>query len=659
MRCTICSGAMSKVHTTSAVELDRCDGCGAVWFDRGELFLFWRDRAGLQASIERARGAQVASTRRSPRSGGATLLCTLVEGGEAYLEPEGGGLLVPRETLRSLAERRELDLRFIEENQDRRVVPIPKLPNLALRSFGTLVGLFGLLSLLLIAVSLDGGLAPSSALLIVAAMVTFQFLVSPIVTDWFLRWASSLRFVELAELPPHLQAFVTTVCDKYKMGVPRFGLITDQSPNAFTYGHTRHNARLVLTEGLFELLTPEELEAVVGHELGHVHHWDMAIMTFAQLVPMVAYWLYRAAVSRTTKNSKDSVGPAVAAGAYLIYIVSEYVVLWLSRTREFYADRFSGEATRCPAALARALTKIAYGLAGRNAAADGQRPVALGSALGIFDAKGAQALALASCQGAQPAGATAGAGYTLDTSTLKGAMKWDLWNPWARWFELNSTHPLTARRLLMLSGQSEEYQQEPFVRFDLPQPESLWDEFLVDLLVMALPMLTILGTIGLAGIHPSLLGPGIVAVALAMALKLWLTYPTGTFPEMSVQTLLSEIKVSGIRPVPCRVEGTIRGKGVPGLIWSDDFVMQDDTGIVLIDHRQPLALWEALWGWLRGDRLVGNKVLVEGWYRRSPLPFVEIKCFTVDGVRRNSYLRHFRWATALVVLAVGLCFTLG
>ena len=122
---------------------------------------------------------------------------------------------------------------------------------------------------------------------------------------------------------------------------------------------------------------------------------------------------------------------------------------------------------------------------------------------------------------------------------------------------------------------------------------------------------------------------------------------------MSVATLLRQVKVSGIRPVPCRLEGTVRGKGVPGLIWSDDFVMQDDTGILFLDHRQPLGIWEMIWGWLCGDKLIGQHVVVQGWYRRAPVPYVEIDRFTVDGVERRSWLRLFRWVWAGAVTLVG------
>ncbi|MDD9933962.1 MAG: hypothetical protein OXT09_10175 [Myxococcales bacterium] len=85
--------------------------------------------------------------------------------------------------------------------------------------------------------------------------------------------------------------------------------------------------------------------------------------------------------------------------------------------------------------------------------------------------------------------------------------------------------------------------------------------------------------------------------------------------------------------------------------------MQDDTGLMFLDHRQPLGIWEAVWGWFRGDKLIGGHEVVEGWYRRSPMPYVEIAHFTADGTKRTSWLRHFRWATAIAVAALGVWLT--
>ena len=120
---------------------------------------------------------------------------------------------------------------------------------------------------------------------------------------------------------------------------------------------------------------------------------------------------------------------------------------------------------------------------------------------------------------------------------------------------------------------------------------------------------------------------------------------------LSVTGLLHKVKVSNVRPVPARLRGTIIGKGVPGLIWSEDFVMRDATGILFLDYRQPLRIWEWLFGLFRAGDFTGKAVEVVGWFRRAPVPYLELKSITVDGVTRNSYARHGLCSGRLLVLA--------
>lgn len=672
MNCPECQTTPMKPRmSTVGVELDTCGECGSLWFDRGEIFFFYdANIPALDQAIHAARREGQPGELTSPASDGEPMVrLGLPSPSEVHLDRKSGGVWVPGKAAQAPA----LSVSWSAATS---AEPMRfKLPSLLARTLFTLTGLYAVLTLVLIAASLAGGLPAWTALIIAVVFAGLQYLVSPFLMDFFQRFAYSTRWVEFGTLPEHLRRSVETICGENQMKIPRFGIIPDMSPNAFTYGHTPNNARVIVTQGLFELLEPKELEAVVAHEIGHARNWDMALMTLAQLVPMVLYFVYRTLINVDSRDGRvKGATMTVAIGAFLLYIVSEYIVLWFSRTREYHADRFGGGAVGSPAALGRALVKIAYGLAGRGQSSGKSSAGSIG-AMGIFDSGAAQTLALTSHgdkplpevkdtdeaeDGKQPK--LDPSRYTIDPESLKGAMKWDLWNPWAMYHELNSTHPLVAKRLLHLSELSRAMGEEPVVVFDLPQPESYWDEFLVDVTVKLLPTALFVGGLIAAAVsgHPAAFGAGLVAVGMAMMMKLLFKYPGGSYPEMSVATLLRQVKVSSVRPVPCTLEGTVRGKGVPGLIWSDDFVMQDDTGILFLDHRQPLALWETIWGWLRGDKLVGGHVVVNGWYRRSPVPYLEINEFTVDGVRRRSWLRHFRWITAgLVLLGGGALLVMG
>ena len=149
---------------------------------------------------------------------------------------------------------------------------------------------------------------------------------------------------------------------------PRLGFIDDGAPNAFTYGRTKNDARIVITRGILELLTEEEVKAVVGHELGHVVHYDMLFMTAAQLVPLILYFIYQVCLENDNSSRDNDNNPKALIGliAYILYIITQYIVLWLSRTREYSADAFSVEETKNPNSLAQALVKIGFGLSVAN-----------------------------------------------------------------------------------------------------------------------------------------------------------------------------------------------------------------------------------------------------------------------------------------------------
>ena len=594
------------------VTLDYSPSSGGIWFDRGELRKL-RDYFGDKFKIK-----------------------------------------VDRSTLPS------------EEKIPPAPISLPPLPNLFIRSTAVLVFLYGLLTLILITLTLYTDLTPLSALIIGIAVAAFQFLLGPFITDLSLKWFFSLSWVEPEELPGFLRNFIGRACENNNMKNPRMGIINDGAPNAFTYGHTPNNARIVLTQGLMDLLNEDEVKGVVAHEIGHAKHWDMLIMTAAQLVPLILYYIYRTLISIKSEGEDKSAGPrlGIAISSYILYIISEYFVLWLSRTREYYADRFAGEETESPNSLARGLVKIGYGLAGKEAEKkkeeEEERKPGLDAvgALGIFDSKSAVAMAVSSLPSVSAAKKM---GEEIDKENLKGAMKWDLWNPWAKYYEIHSTHPLIANRINHLSKQSEVLGQDPYIRFDVRKPESYWDEFFVDLFIRLLPELAFVAFLVIFFVTDNTpwIGAGIFAAGIASILKTKVTYRSDFFPDMSISSLLKKVKVSAIRPIPCKIKGTIIGRGIPGLIWSEDFVLQDETGIIFLDYRQPIPLWDFFFGLLRRATYNNQEADIIGWYRRAPVPYIELKSIkaTKEKERRcYTYIAKYVWAVILAI--IGLVFFL-
>ena len=491
--------------------------------------------------------------------------------------------------------------------------------NLFLRSVLVLALLFGLLFAVGMAV-LTYFEAPIWIAVVFALGVLFlQYLLGP----WILQLVYKIEWRDPESVDPALAAFITRVCNDKKIPIPRLGLIHDGNPNAFTFGHYPGDARLVVTTGLLELLSSEEHQAVVAHELGHIAHWDFVVMTVAAAVPLLLYLTYRATSGRGRRKSKGG-GYAALIGliSFVAYVVSQYIVLLLSRVREYYADQFSGEVTGNPNALSTALVKVAYGLASapKDQQKDDTRMVAA-RAFGIFDPKVAQSLALAS----------AGSG-TVSADAMESAMKWDLWNPWAIFFELGSTHPLPAKRMRALERQSEAYGQTPRFSFRAEQPESYWDEFLADLFINYLPLLAFVGGLAVAAVSFFALSLSVGAVGLVLLLVSvgwWMqrrfSYRHHFDERRTVKSLIGEVKVSAVRSIPCTIEGQIIGRGVPGLFYSEDLVLQDESGFIVVDYRQPLRILDFIFGWVKAEKLIGQRGKAMGWYRRSPNPRLEMR----------------------------------
>ncbi len=662
MKCAVCSGVeLVSTMTRQGVVVDVCPECSGVWLDKGEIFYFTKTPQYVQAQIEEALQHPHPSERRNPYTQKPLVELSLFNGdliidycrdsqgiwldkGEINKLPASGKTNIGIDLEDGLSDK---------EDQEQPIVPV-SLPNLSLTSAMTLVFLYGLLSLALISLVHFEVMSAGMAMILMLVFAALQFGLSPFIMDITLRWFYRVVWVQTSELPEHLQSFVQSVCAKNNMNVPRFGIIPDGSPNAFTYGHTPNNARIVITSGLMDLLEQKELEAVVAHEIGHAVHWDMLVMTIANLVPLILYQIYRILIRIKSRGNDRSALPryVIAIAAYILYIVSQYIVLWFSRVREYFADRFAGQTTNNPSSLASALVKIGYGLAGKDKKKDNAgRTHDLESikAMGVFDPMSARALAVTSYSPKNMGG-------EVDKQTLKGAMRWDLWNPWAMYYELHSTHPLIAKRLLALSSQSMAKGQAPYIRFTDKKPESYWDEFFTDLLVSYLPGMVMVAAAAHFAVYrdAGMLKAGVLLFGLAFLIRVFFMYKFSHFPEMNIASLLKKVKVSMIRPVPCTLKGKLIGRGKPGLIWSEDFVLQDDTGIIFLDYKQPLALFSLLFGVFIASSLIGQDVEITGWYRRAPVPYIELKTIKIANEVKRCYVFNVKIFFGIILIILGI-----
>ncbi|MFC9327780.1 zinc metalloprotease HtpX [Kitasatospora sp. NPDC057015] len=165
---------------------------------------------------------------------------------------------------------------------------------------------------------------------------------------------------------PQLHGTIDRLCALADMPKPRVAVSQNDMPNAFATGRKPEKSVVCVTTGLLRRLEPEELEGVLAHELSHVAHRDVAVMTVAGFLGVLAGAMTRMAMygglMGGNRNSNDQ-NAAIAMliiplVSMVVYVISFLLTRLLSRYRELAADRAAAQLTGRPSALASALTKV-------------------------------------------------------------------------------------------------------------------------------------------------------------------------------------------------------------------------------------------------------------------------------------------------------------
>ncbi len=165
---------------------------------------------------------------------------------------------------------------------------------------------------------------------------------------------------------PELHGIIERLCVQADLPKPRVCVMETAMPNAFAMGRTRKSTTVCATRGILDLLSPAELEGVMGHELTHVINHDVMVMTlasfFATLASLIAQFAlffgggFGGGYGRSQNEEEEVM--LVLLVSVLVYAISFLLLRALSRYREFAADRGSAVLTGRPSALASALLKI-------------------------------------------------------------------------------------------------------------------------------------------------------------------------------------------------------------------------------------------------------------------------------------------------------------
>ncbi|SEA55856.1 heat shock protein HtpX [Thiothrix caldifontis] len=223
---------------------------------------------------------------------------------------------------------------------------------LALTNFAVMVVLFISMTIIGKLFGIDMSAGSMSGILILAVVMGFGgSFVSLLMSKWMAKRSMGVQVIENPQTAQErwLVETVRRQAEKSGIGMPEVGIFYSPDPNAFATGASRNNALVAVSQGLLDHMTADEVEAVLGHEIGHVANGDMVTQTllqgvlntfviiFARLIGMMVDNFFRS-------NNDESSGPGIGyfVGSFIADILLGFlataIVMWFSRYREFKAD---------------------------------------------------------------------------------------------------------------------------------------------------------------------------------------------------------------------------------------------------------------------------------------------------------------------------------
>ncbi|HEY6283348.1 MAG TPA: zinc metalloprotease HtpX [Nitrososphaerales archaeon] len=195
--------------------------------------------------------------------------------------------------------------------------------------------------------------------LVLAAVFNF---VSYYYSDSLVIRMTRAKIIQESDSPALFRA-VRSVAQKANIPMPKVGIVDSPQPNAFATGRGPNKAVVCATSSILQTLTPEELEAVIGHEIGHVIHRDVLMSSVAatmagaiSYIGNIALWSMYFGGGSKNRNGNSSIFLLLAI--VLVPLGATFVRLGISRNDEYSADEYGAKLTRNPGALISALEKI-------------------------------------------------------------------------------------------------------------------------------------------------------------------------------------------------------------------------------------------------------------------------------------------------------------
>lgn len=233
---------------------------------------------------------------------------------------------------------------------------------LKLRLYFLLMVLFAVVYAAAVIIGCSLGLANFYFYLVLSFVLMFiQYYLGPKLVEWSMR----VKYVDKNQYP-QLHKMVEELAECAKIPKPRVGVAQIRIPNAFAFGKSPSDGRICVTEPILQLLNEDELRAVLAHEMSHLKNRDVLTITLLSVIPMIFYriawhFLFFAGYGRRRDRGGNTV--LIGLAAFIFYFITNLLVLYASRIREYFADRGSVSLGSRPSHLASALYKLVYGSA--------------------------------------------------------------------------------------------------------------------------------------------------------------------------------------------------------------------------------------------------------------------------------------------------------
>ena len=192
-------------------------------------------------------------------------------------------------------------------------------------------------------------------------MMFIQYMVGPKMVEWSMK----VHYIKEGEYP-QLEKTVRSLANAANLPMPRIGISEIAIPNAFAFGRSKKDGRICVTRGIISLLNEDEMRAVLGHEMSHIKNRDVLTITILSVIPMILYriaWQFLFFGGRRDRQSGQGSTALIGLAAFAFYFITNLLVLYASRIREYFADKGSVDLGNNPASLASALYKLVYGSA--------------------------------------------------------------------------------------------------------------------------------------------------------------------------------------------------------------------------------------------------------------------------------------------------------